>query len=94
MLVYWLKQMQVDVIIDRVLGAPHGQDATALTFYDVTLHGLVILIASPLSGMFFDLAGAYWLYAIALAGNLIGWLILSVTARPPRLARDASLLSS
>jgi transposase len=24
MLVYWLKQMQVDVIIDRVLGAPHG----------------------------------------------------------------------
>ena len=24
MLVYWLKQMQVEVIIDRVLGAPHG----------------------------------------------------------------------
>ena len=24
LLVYWLKQMQVDVIIDRVLGAPHG----------------------------------------------------------------------
>jgi transposase len=24
MLVYWLKQMQVDVIIDSVLGAPHG----------------------------------------------------------------------
>jgi hypothetical protein len=23
-LVYWLKRMQVDVIIDRALGAPHG----------------------------------------------------------------------
>ena len=23
-LLYWLKRMQVDVIIDRVLGAPHG----------------------------------------------------------------------
>ena len=23
-LIYWLKQMQVDVIIDRVLGPPHG----------------------------------------------------------------------
>jgi MFS family permease len=86
--------LTVSLVSYIIEGAPHGQDATALTFYDVTLHGLVILVASPLSGMFFDLAGAYWLYAIALAGNLIGWLILSVTARPPRVTRDASLSSS
>jgi PPP family 3-phenylpropionic acid transporter len=76
-----------------VEGAPHGQDATALTFYDVTLHGLVILIAAPLSGILFDYVGAYWLYAIALAGNLLGWLILSITARQPQVTREAVLSS-
>lgn len=76
-----------------VEGAPHGQDATALTFYDVTLHGFVILIAAPLSGILFDYVGAYWLYAIALAGNLLGWLILSITARQPQVTREAVLSS-
>lgn len=76
-----------------VEGAPHGQDATALTFYDVTLHGLVILIAAPLSGILFDQVGAYWLYAIALTGNLLGWLILSITARPAQVTREAVLSS-
>ena len=76
-----------------VEGAPHGQDATALTFYDVTLHGLVILIASPLSGALFDAVGAYWLYAIAVIGNLLGWLILQLTARQKQTLR-ALILSS
>ena len=76
-----------------VEGAPHGQDATALTFYDVTLHGFVIFIAAPLSGILFDKVGAYWLYAIALVGNLLGWLILSITARPAQVTREAVLSS-
>lgn len=85
--------LTVAMVAYIVEGAPYGNGATALTLYDVTLHGLVILIASPLSGIFFDLVGAYWLYAIALAGNLIGWLILSITARPPRVTREAILSS-
>jgi len=76
-----------------VEGAPHGQDVTALSLYDVTLRGFVILVAAPLSGILFDRVGAYWLYAIALAGNLLGWLILSITARPTQVTREAVLSS-
>ena len=45
LLVYWLKQMQVDVIIDRVLGAPHGNweglsyGELALVFLTYTIMG-------------------------------------------------------
>ena len=80
----------VTYIIER---APHEQDATALTFYDVTLRGLVTLIVSPFSGLLFDLVGAYWLFVLALAGNLISWLILSVTVRPPKVTRDTMISS-
>ena len=61
-------------------GAPPGQSATVLSLYDVTLHGLVIMLAALLNGVFFDLLGAYWLYAIGLGGTLLGWLILRLTA--------------
>ena len=79
--------LTVALVAYIVEGAPHGQDATALTLYDVTLHGLVILIASPLSGALFDAVGAYWLYVIAVAGNLLGWLILQLTARQSQIPR-------
>ncbi len=63
-------------------GAPEGQASTILALYFVTLRGLVILFASPLGGALFDLFGAYWLYAISLGGNILGWLILRWSVRP------------
>jgi MFS transporter, PPP family, 3-phenylpropionic acid transporter len=65
-----------------VEGAPEGQGSTILALYFVTLRGLVILFAAPLGGALFDLFGAYWLYAVGLSGNFLGWLILRLTVRP------------
>lgn len=76
-----------------VEGAPQGQSATIMTLFDVTLHGLVILVASPLSGVLFDAVGAYWLYVLAFGGSLLGCLILFVTSRQGG-ARHESILSS
>lgn len=65
-----------------VRGAPQGRDSTVLALYMVTLRGLVGLVGAPLGGYLYDLFGAYWLYAIALGGTLLGWLTLRLTARP------------
>lgn len=62
-------------------GAPEGQASTVLALYFVTLRSLVTLVAAPLGGGLFDLFGAYWLYAISLGGNVVGWLVLRLTAR-------------
>jgi PPP family 3-phenylpropionic acid transporter len=64
-------------------GAPEGQGSTVLALYFVTLRGLVTLAAAPLGGVLFDRFGAYWLYAVSLGGNLLGWLILGLSARRP-----------
>jgi MFS transporter, PPP family, 3-phenylpropionic acid transporter len=70
-------------IVER---APAGQSATVLALYSITIASTVNIIASPLSGMLFDFAGAYWLYAIAMGGYLIGWGILMWTVRSRRAA--------
>jgi len=71
----------VSLVSYIVEGAPEGQSTTTMSLYYVTLHGLVIMMAAPINGIFFDLLGAYWLYAIGLGGALLGWLILRLTAR-------------
>jgi PPP family 3-phenylpropionic acid transporter len=64
---------------------PHEQQTRAVALYTVVVRNLVFLAVYPLSGVIFDAVGAYWLYAIALAGNVAGGLILLVSgrSRPP-----------
>jgi len=51
---------------------------TALALITVTLRNLAVMVGSPISGLVYDAAGAYWLYAIGLAGALGGWMVLQV----------------
>jgi len=55
---------------------PHEQQTRAVALYTVVVRNMVFLIVYPLSGIIFDAVGAYWLYAIALVGNVAGGLIL------------------
>ena len=73
--------MTVSLVSYIVESVPQEQSTTTLSLYEVTLHGLVIIMAAPLNGIFFDLLGAYWLYVIGLSGTLLGWLILRLTGR-------------
>jgi PPP family 3-phenylpropionic acid transporter len=57
---------------------------TTLALFTITLRNLVVMISNPLSGVVYDAAGAYWLYAFGLAGALLGWLAL-------QLSRDGGL---
>lgn len=59
--------------------APAGQSATVLSLYFVTLGSTISLVASPITGMIFDRAGAYPLYIIAMVGAFAAWLILVFT---------------
>lgn len=61
--------------------APPGYRVTTFALITVTIRSLVVMVGSPLSGLVFDAAGAYWLYALNLAGGVVGWLVL-------RVARD------
>jgi len=56
-----------------------GETGTVLAIYTVTLAGLVSVLAAPVSGTFFDVIGARWLYALAATGYAIGLLSLWVT---------------
>ncbi len=62
---------------------PHDQQTSAVALYTVVVRNLVFLVVYPVSGIIFDAVGAYWLYAIALAGNVAGGLIL-LLGNPPR----------
>ena len=42
----------------------------------MTLPALIKMLSGPLGGWVFDAWGAYWLYAIALAGNAAAWVVL------------------
>ncbi|MBN2085849.1 MAG: MFS transporter [Anaerolineales bacterium] len=64
---------------------PHEFQTRAVALYTVVVRNLVFLVVYPLSGVIFDAVGAYWLYAIALAGNVAGGLILWL-ANFPRLS--------
>ncbi len=59
--------------------APLGQTATTMALYLVTLRELVSMAGAPLSGMAFDVLGAYWLYPISVVGALLSWLVLRMT---------------
>jgi PPP family 3-phenylpropionic acid transporter len=63
---------------------PAGRQAGAIALYTVVVRNLVCLVGYPLSGVIFDAAGAYWLYALALGGNLIGGFILLLSGNPRR----------
>jgi MFS family permease len=52
---------------------------TTLALFTITLRNLVVMISNPLSGLIYDAAGAYWLYAFGLAGALLGWLALQLS---------------
>jgi MFS family permease len=51
----------------------------ALALFTVTLPGIVNVLGGPLSGLLYDTYGAYWLYAVALAGYALGWIVLRLT---------------
>ena len=68
--------------------APAGQSATVLSLYFVTLGGIIALVASPISGMIFDRAGAYPLYIIAMVGAFAAWLILVFTQNKPSISLE------
>jgi PPP family 3-phenylpropionic acid transporter len=61
-----------------------GQTGTVLALYTVTLANLIGIVSAPLAGAAYDAFGARWLYAVALAGYGLGWLVLRFTrARQP-----------
>jgi PPP family 3-phenylpropionic acid transporter len=64
-----------------VENAPDGQGATVISLFEVTLRGGIGLLAAPLAGLFFDQFGAHGLYWIGMAGSLLAWFILGLTAR-------------
>lgn len=61
-----------------------GETGTVLAIYTVTLAGLVSVLAAPISGTFFDVIGARWLYALSVLGYGIGFLSMWLTR--PRVA--------
>ncbi len=54
--------------------------ATIMALVTVTLHSLMAIISSPLSGLAFDAVGAYWLYLIALGGQIVAFVIFRLIA--------------
>ena len=59
--------------------SPNEKSGVMLALFNVTLAHLIGMVASPLGGIAYDLVGAYWLYAFALAGFLAagGSLVLN-----------------
>lgn len=69
-------------LINYVTGrSPSAQMATLLALFTVTLTAFIQILGAPIGGVVFDLAGAYWLYALALVGNLAAFGILFVLTR-------------
>ncbi len=62
------------ILLDR--RAPARHKALVMAIYLVALYETCIVLGSPAVGWLFDVLGAYWLYALALVGNLMGWFIL------------------
>jgi PPP family 3-phenylpropionic acid transporter len=70
--------------------APKNQVATVLAVYTVVLFNVSNMLAGLTAGWLFDKVGAYWLYALALAGSLAAWLLLELSILRPamRLAEE------
>jgi MFS family permease len=64
--------------------SPQQSRATAMALFGMTLPALIKMLSGPLGGWAFDSFGAYWLYAIALVGNVLAGAILyfSVKEKP------------
>jgi PPP family 3-phenylpropionic acid transporter len=75
-------------LITYVTGrAPTAQMATMLALFTVTLTALIQILGAPIGGVVFDAVGAYWLYALALVGNGLAFVILFASnARDRRTA--------
>lgn len=52
------------------------QTRTVMALYNVTLVSLIGIITPPAAGAIYDWVGARWLYAIASAGYVLGWMAL------------------
>lgn len=61
--------------------ASSGQMTTILALFSVTLVALVQILGAPIGGIVFDVAGAYWLYALAVVGNFAAGVILFMFTR-------------
>ncbi|GIL15880.1 MAG: MFS transporter [Chloroflexota bacterium] len=71
--------------------ASAAQTATMLALFTVTLSALIQILAAPLAGIVFDAFGAYWLYALAVVGNLGAAALLFAFNRYARkLARQTT----
>lgn len=68
----------VGIVVFLSERAPLAQTATILAIYTSTLRGVISMAASPLAGVVFDNAGAYWLYVAAMVGSLLGAFIFRV----------------
>lgn len=55
-----------------------GYRVTTLALITITLRNLVSMVGNPVSGLVYDFAGAYWLYALGLVGALGAWLALQL----------------
>ena len=78
----------VGIIVFLSERAPLGQTATILAIFTSTLRGLILMVAGPVAGLIFDLAGAYWLFLLGMSGSLLGGLIFSVFVTGKRSRRD------
>jgi len=70
---------------------PSNQRGTMLALFNVTLAGLISILASPLSGAIYDAVGARVLYLLAIAGYLTGWLVLRATHHLPAKSQPETL---
>ncbi len=70
---------QVAIVVFVSANAPSGQSATALALYSITVFSLTQAAGAPLVGLVYDVVGAYWLYALALAGLIASWTIVWFT---------------
>jgi MFS transporter, PPP family, 3-phenylpropionic acid transporter len=61
--------------------SPSAQRATLLAFFTVTLAGLISMVGAVVGGVIFDAVGAYWLYALALAGNFCAGALMFAFTR-------------
>jgi predicted MFS family arabinose efflux permease len=68
--------------------APARNRALVMAIFLVTLNETCVAVGSPAVGWLFDALGAYWLYALALVGNLAGWFILRWAGRADRRAHQ------
>jgi MFS family permease len=60
---------------------PPGMASTMLALLTGSFYFLIDILGGALSGLAYDAFGAYWLYAIGVAGNLLGMLIFYILAR-------------